>query len=1087
MFNDQSYHRCQAQRQIERKSKREKEGKMLNFFNRGRDNPADASPPSAMAPPSSSSAPPVTGPARPIRLVYCDDKGKFRMDPEAVATLQLVKEPIGVVSVCGRARQGKSFILNQLLGRSSGFQVASTHRPCTKGLWLWSTPLKRTALDGTEYNLLLLDSEGIDAYDQTGKYSTQIFALAVLLSSMFIYNQMGGIDEAALDRLSLVTQMTKHIRVRASGGKSSASELGQFSPIFVWLLRDFYLDLTEDNRKITPRDYLELALRPVQGSGRDIAAKNEIRDSIRALFPDRECFTLVRPLNNENDLQRLDQISLDKLRPEFRSGLDALTKFVFERTRPKQVGATMMTGPVLVGITESYLDALNHGAVPTISSSWQSVEEAECHRAYDSATEVYMSSFERSTPPEEVALREAHEQAVQKSMAAFNAGAVGVGSARKKYEGLLQKFFKKEFENYRRNALMEADLQCTKAIQSMEKRLRAACNASDAKIDNVAKVLDALLSEYEKTIQGPGKWQRVAVFLQQSFEGPVLDLTKRLMDKVESEKSSHALQCRLIEDKLALLKKRLEASEGEKSDYIKRYEDAINDKKKLTDEYMNRITDMQTNRRSLDERYSSLLKTLDSTKQQSMDWKRKYEQVLSRQKAEEDQASSEIAALKSRGSAAEAMLAAAREHAQSAQEEAKEWKRKYDIAIREANSALEKAAVVQERTNKQTQLREDALREEFSGTLVEKEEEIKEKTAKIEHAEKRLTTLNLELKAAESKISSYDTEISSLRIEIKELTEKLKAENAKAQSYEREAIVFQQEKSHLEQKYQSEFKRFEEVQERCRTAEKEAARATEVADKARAEAGIAQKEKSEMQRLAMERLAQIERAERRIESLGREKDSLEAELQRVRDSEKDALTRVVKLEEKVQQREKDLEALLDKDKTHRRNNAQILEQLLETEREAHAQANHRADNLSLQLQSAQSKIDSLHQELTKYRLNESALDSKLKSTSHGKRLRVDDEIGDDMDVSPRLARGTKRTRSTSSPLYTQPEDGGSFFEGTEENHSQQTNGEDYKKFTVQKLKQELTKHNYGDQLLRLKNPNKKDILALYEKCVLQKS
>lgn len=116
----------------------------------------------------------------------------------------------------------------------------------------------------------------------------------------------------------------------------------------------------------------------------------------------------MRPLNNENDLQRMDQISvstlcyvcfsfslsytctflssltgapcvlkpffhmqLDKLRPEFRAGLDALTKFVFERTRPKQVGATVMTGPILVGITESYLEALNNGAVPTISSSWQ--------------------------------------------------------------------------------------------------------------------------------------------------------------------------------------------------------------------------------------------------------------------------------------------------------------------------------------------------------------------------------------------------------------------------------------------------------------------------------------------------------------------------------------------------------------------------------------------------------------------------------------------------------------------------------------------------------------------------------------------
>ncbi|ESW19996.2 hypothetical protein PHAVU_006G181400 [Phaseolus vulgaris] len=788
---------------------------MMNLFSRRRVNVADSSP--SMTPSSSS----VTGPARPIRLVYCDENGRFRMDPEAVAALQLVKEPVGVVSVCGRARQGKSFILNQLLGRTSGFRVASTHRPCTKGLWLWSTPLKRTSLDGTEYNLLLLDSEGIDAYDQTGTYSTQIFSLAVLLSSMFIYNQMGGIDEAALDRLSLVTQMTKHIRVRASGGRSSVSELGQFSPIFVWLLRDFYLDLVEDNRKITPRDYLEIALRPVQGSGRDITAKNEIRDSVRALFPDRECFTLVRTLNNESDLQRLDQISLEKLRPEFRSGLDALTKFVFERTRPKQVGATMMTGPVLIGITESYLDALNHGAVPTISSSWQSVEEAECRKAYDSAAKIYVSSFDRTKPPEEVALREAHEKAVQISMGAFTASAVGVGIVQTKYESMLHKFFKREFEDYKRNAYIEADLQCSSAIQSMEKRLRAACNSSDAKIDNVSKVFDALLCEYENSIQAPGKWQKLSVFLQQSFEGPVLDLTRRLIDKVESEKSSLILNCRLIEDKMTLLYKRLETSESEKSEYIIRYEDAINDKKELTHQYMNSITDLRASCCSLDERYSSLSKTLDSTKQGSMDWKRKYEQVLSRQKSEEDLASSEIAALKSCGSAAEARLAAAREQSQSVQEEAAEWKRKYDIAVREAKTALEKAAIVQDYTNKQTLLREDALREEFSCTLVEKEDKLKEKTAKIEHAEQCLTTLKLELKAAESKIRNYESEILPMRLEINKLTERLKTENARALSYEKDVKVIQQEINHLKEKYKSECKTFEEVKERCQNAENE--------------------------------------------------------------------------------------------------------------------------------------------------------------------------------------------------------------------------------------------------------------------------
>ncbi|KAK1354953.1 hypothetical protein POM88_048209 [Heracleum sosnowskyi] len=60
--------------------------------------------------------------------------------------------------------------------------------------------------------------------------------------------RIGGIDEASLDRLSLITKMT------------SKGLLSRFS----------------DNRGITPRDYLEIALRPFQGSKRDVAAKNEV-------------------------------------------------------------------------------------------------------------------------------------------------------------------------------------------------------------------------------------------------------------------------------------------------------------------------------------------------------------------------------------------------------------------------------------------------------------------------------------------------------------------------------------------------------------------------------------------------------------------------------------------------------------------------------------------------------------------------------------------------------------------------------------------------------------------------------------------
>lgn len=93
----------------------------MRLFGRGNspsiDAPSDLLPSSPSLGASSTAAATdfSTGPARPIRLVYCDEKGKFQMDPEAVATLQLVKGPVGVVSVCGRARQGKSFILNQVV------------------------------------------------------------------------------------------------------------------------------------------------------------------------------------------------------------------------------------------------------------------------------------------------------------------------------------------------------------------------------------------------------------------------------------------------------------------------------------------------------------------------------------------------------------------------------------------------------------------------------------------------------------------------------------------------------------------------------------------------------------------------------------------------------------------------------------------------------------------------------------------------------------------------------------------------------------------------------------------------------------
>ena len=79
----------------------------------------------------------------------------------------------------------------------------------------------------------------------------------------------------------------------------------------------------------SPKDYLETALKPVPGSTPAAQAKNQvtlsvrkgacwgaclstdlspalllqIRASIKALFPNRDCFTLVRPMSDERQLK----------------------------------------------------------------------------------------------------------------------------------------------------------------------------------------------------------------------------------------------------------------------------------------------------------------------------------------------------------------------------------------------------------------------------------------------------------------------------------------------------------------------------------------------------------------------------------------------------------------------------------------------------------------------------------------------------------------------------------------------------------------------------------------------------------------
>lgn len=81
---------------------------------------------------------------------------------------------------------------------------------CTRGLWVYSEPIT-IEKDGEVFDIYVMDSEGLGGVDKNQNYDTKIFTLTVLLSSFFVFNQVGVIDEAAISNLSLVTALAKNI------------------------------------------------------------------------------------------------------------------------------------------------------------------------------------------------------------------------------------------------------------------------------------------------------------------------------------------------------------------------------------------------------------------------------------------------------------------------------------------------------------------------------------------------------------------------------------------------------------------------------------------------------------------------------------------------------------------------------------------------------------------------------------------------------------------------------------------------------------------------------------------------------------
>ncbi|XP_066124698.1 guanylate-binding protein 6-like isoform X4 [Saccopteryx bilineata] len=244
------------------------------------------------------------------------------------------------------------------------------------------------------HTLVLLDTEGLgDVEKGDPKNDSWIFALAVLLSSCFVYNSMSTINHDALEKLHYVTELTELIRAKSSPTQrevKDSTDFVSFFPDFIWTVRDFTLELKLNGDPITEDQYLENALKLIPGLNPKAKSSNILKECIRHFFPKRKCFVFDRPTKETELLAHIDNILESQLDPKFRKQSENFCNYIFTHARTKTLReGVQVTGNRLGTLVVTYVDTINKGSVPCLENAVTTLAQIENSAAVQKAAEHY--------------------------------------------------------------------------------------------------------------------------------------------------------------------------------------------------------------------------------------------------------------------------------------------------------------------------------------------------------------------------------------------------------------------------------------------------------------------------------------------------------------------------------------------------------------------------------------------------------------------------------------------------------------------------------------------------------------------------
>jgi hypothetical protein len=736
-----------------------------------------------------------------LPLVTIGKDGSFELKPDTLKKLSQLEGPVAVIAIAGLYRTGKSYLLNRLLGRQAGFAVGPTVNACTKGIYVWGDPPKRNGV-----NIILLDTEGLGSTQQDQAYDTKIFSLALLLSSYFIYNSMGTIDERALEGLHLVTNLTKHISTKSN------TPMSAFMPNFIWCLRDFVLKLEYENgQPMTEAQYLENSLNfqpPKDGkkAKKSDDDKNAIRECIKTFFPRRDCACLVRPTTEESELQRIDSISESKLRPQFLKQMSELTEKILSGVQPKRIMNQAVTGERFVMLLQNYVHAFNSGMAPEILGTWESIAILENQKIVKSELSEYekgLATAMKNRPLDDVTLTQANNALKLAAMYSIQKNGLGEDTSElaKEFEKFSAEIYRKvEKENLKAsnetNSKLLEDLYKSFILQKLNQnefanisKLSAAWNELEVHYHKIAKGAQGSRLQTLNRFLGTKKNESFSLYsehiakinqaeienlkkISSELKKNAKETEKKLTDSlqlVSSEKHSLELNHVKSTEELKMLKERYQDSLNKIKEYEKRNEEQSQEHKNSIKKYEARIGELEEKVKES----SAKEKKTESSHAEAKERIKKYESEIESLKKDINQARESEKKTDSNHSEAKERIKKYESDLESLKKQLRESDKKNESNDAGMKSTLKKkdseieSLEKEVRSLKENDRRSEGFSNKIKETLKEREgevEELKKEVRQLREFEKRHESSNQDWK---NSLKKKDSEIESLEKEIR--------------------------------------------------------------------------------------------------------------------------------------------------------------------------------------------------------------------------------------------------------------------------------------------------------------------------------